>query len=49
VDHACNPSYQEAEIRKIEVQNQPRQIVCDTLSPKYKKLKTYHTHTKRAD
>jgi hypothetical protein len=25
---------QEAEIRRIEVQNQPRQIVCETLSQK---------------
>jgi hypothetical protein len=30
VAHACNP--QKAEIRKIEVQSQPRQIVCKTLS-----------------
>jgi hypothetical protein len=26
---------QETEIRKIEVQSQPRQIVCKTLSQKY--------------
>jgi hypothetical protein len=26
---------QEAEIRKITVQSQPKQIVCETLSPKY--------------
>jgi hypothetical protein len=26
---------QEAEIRRIEVQSQPRQIVCETLSQKY--------------
>jgi hypothetical protein len=28
---------QKAEIRKIEVQRQPRQIVCETLSQKKKK------------
>jgi hypothetical protein len=36
---------QEAEIRRAAVQNQPRQIVCKTLSPKT--LHT-HTHTNRA-
>jgi hypothetical protein len=30
---------QEAEIRRIEVQSQPRQIVCETLSQKKKKKK----------
>jgi hypothetical protein len=30
---------QEAEIRRIEVQSQPRQIVCETLSKKKKKKK----------
>jgi hypothetical protein len=29
---------QEAEIRRIEVQSQPWQIVCKTLSPKKKKI-----------
>jgi hypothetical protein len=32
VTHACNPSY--SEIRRIEVQSQPRQIVGETLSQK---------------
>jgi hypothetical protein len=32
VAHACNP--QEAEIRWIMVQSQPRQIIQKTLSPK---------------
>jgi hypothetical protein len=30
---------QEAEIRRIEVQSQPRRIVCETLSRKKKKKK----------
>jgi cell division septation protein DedD len=30
VAHACNPSYQETEIRRIKIQSQPRQIVCKT-------------------
>jgi hypothetical protein len=35
VAHACNPSYQEAEIRRIVVQSQPGQIILETLlSPK---------------
>jgi acyl-CoA synthetase (AMP-forming)/AMP-acid ligase II len=34
VAHTCNPSYSEAEIRRIEVGSQPRQIVCETLSRK---------------
>jgi hypothetical protein len=37
VAHACNPSYSEAEIRRIVVQSQPRQIDCKTLSQKKKK------------
>jgi hypothetical protein len=32
--HACNLSAQEAEIRRMEVQSQSRQIVCETLSRK---------------
>jgi hypothetical protein len=44
IAHAYNPSYSGAEIRRIEVQSQPRQTVRKTLSQK----KTYHTHTKRA-
>jgi hypothetical protein len=32
VAHACNPDYQEAEIRRITVRSQPRQIVAETLS-----------------
>jgi hypothetical protein len=28
------PATQEAEIRRIEIQSQPRQIVCETLSQK---------------
>jgi hypothetical protein len=35
VAHACNPSYSEAEIRRIKVQSLPRQIVHKTLSGKY--------------
>jgi hypothetical protein len=36
VAHTCNPSYttQEAEIRRMEVQSQPRQIVLKILSRK---------------
>jgi hypothetical protein len=34
VAHACNPSYSGAEIRRIVVQSQPRQIVLKTLSQK---------------
>jgi hypothetical protein len=30
--HVCNPSYSEAEIRKIAVGIQPGKIVCKTLS-----------------
>jgi hypothetical protein len=33
--HACNPGYSGAEIRRIAVQSQPRQIVHETLSQKY--------------
>jgi hypothetical protein len=33
VAHACHPT-QEAEIRRIAVQSQPRQIICETLSRK---------------
>jgi hypothetical protein len=29
------PTTQEAEIRRMVVQDQPRQIVCETLSRKY--------------
>jgi hypothetical protein len=38
---------QEAEIRRIEVLGQPRQIVCETLSQKKKKtnISLSHTHT----
>jgi adenosine deaminase len=32
--HACNPATQAAEIRRIEVQSQPGQIVRKTLSQK---------------
>jgi hypothetical protein len=39
VAHACNPSSQEAEIRRITVQSQPGQIVRKTLS-----RKTPHKH-----
>jgi hypothetical protein len=35
VAQAYNPPTQEAEIRRIEVQSQPGQIVCETLSQKY--------------
>jgi 2-C-methyl-D-erythritol 4-phosphate cytidylyltransferase len=35
VAHAYNPTTEEADIRKIEVQSQPRQIVQESLSPKY--------------
>jgi hypothetical protein len=35
VVHAYNPSYSGAEIRRIKVQSQPRQIVHETLSQKY--------------
>jgi hypothetical protein len=31
--HTCNPT-QEAEIRKIEVPSQPREVVCKTLARK---------------
>jgi hypothetical protein len=34
---------QEAEIRRIMVRNQPRQIVCETLSQKYLTQKTVLT------
>jgi hypothetical protein len=34
VVHVCNPSYSGAEIRRIEVESQPRQIVLQTLSHK---------------
>jgi hypothetical protein len=34
VAHACNPSCLEAEIRRIVVQGQPRQIVHEPPSPK---------------
>jgi hypothetical protein len=34
VAHACNPATPEAEIKRIKVQSQPRQIVCRTLSRK---------------
>jgi hypothetical protein len=34
VNHTCNPT-QEAEIRRIVVQSQPRQIVQETLSQKH--------------
>jgi hypothetical protein len=39
VAHACIPATQEAEIRRIKVRSQPRQIVCETLFQKthYKK------------
>jgi hypothetical protein len=30
--HACHPSYQEAEMRRIQVQSQARQIVHETQS-----------------
>jgi hypothetical protein len=30
--YTYNPSYSEAEIRRITVRSQPRQIVCKTLS-----------------
>jgi hypothetical protein len=33
-------STQESEIKRIEVQSQPRQIVCKTLSQKYPSQKT---------
>jgi hypothetical protein len=37
VAHTCNPSYSEAEISRIEVQSQPRQIVPrDPVSKKKK-------------
>jgi hypothetical protein len=32
--HACNLATCEAEIGRIAIQGQPRQIVCETLSPK---------------
>jgi hypothetical protein len=35
VAHACDPTTQEAEIRRTEVQSQPWQIICETLSQKY--------------
>jgi hypothetical protein len=38
VAYACNPSYQEAESRRIVVLSQPRQIVHETLSQKKKKI-----------
>jgi hypothetical protein len=33
--HTCNTSYLEAEMRRIMVQSQPRQIVYEILSGKY--------------
>jgi hypothetical protein len=33
--HVCNPSYLEAEIRRIEVPSQYRQIVLEILVRKY--------------
>jgi hypothetical protein len=38
VAHACNPSYS-GEIRRIVVQSQLRQMVCQTLSQKKKNCK----------
>jgi hypothetical protein len=39
---------QEAEVRRIEVRSQPRQIVCDTLSKnKTKQNKNPITHKKK--
>jgi hypothetical protein len=35
VAHAYNPSYSKAEIKRIAVRSQPRQIVHETLSQKY--------------
>jgi hypothetical protein len=33
VAHACNPSYSEGiQIRRIQVENQPQQIIHETLS-----------------
>jgi hypothetical protein len=29
--HACNPKYSGDEIRRIKVQSQPGEIVCETL------------------
>jgi hypothetical protein len=34
VAHTCNPATQEEEIRRIMVQSQSGQIVCETLSQK---------------
>jgi hypothetical protein len=34
VAHTCNPSYQEAEVRRVAVQSQTGQIVHETLSRK---------------
>jgi hypothetical protein len=34
VAYACDSSYLGAEISRIEVKGQTRQIVCETLSPK---------------
>jgi hypothetical protein len=34
VPHACNPSYSEAEIRRIAVPSRLGQIVCENLSQK---------------
>jgi hypothetical protein len=39
VAHTCNPATQEAEIRRIMVQSQSGQIVCETLSQKYQTRK----------
>jgi hypothetical protein len=44
VAHTCNPSYQEAEVRRVAVQSQTGQIVHETLS-----RKTLSQKKKRAD
>jgi hypothetical protein len=31
VAQACNPSYSEADISRITIQSQPREMVCETL------------------
>jgi hypothetical protein len=45
VAHTYNLSYSEAEIRRITVQRQTRQIVCKALSPKNPSHTHTHTHT----
>jgi hypothetical protein len=47
VAHVCNPNYWEAEVRRIMVQSQLRQIVCKILSQKKKEKERKKNNTKQ--